>query len=203
MTRSDLVEELAALLPFLMQRDAEQAVKALQDAIVDALVQGQRIEIRGFGSFSIHHRRSARAAIRAAANRCWYPPSVCPTSNRARPCVKPLTLRPPPRMQPSSEGLAMKYLVWLLKAAIFFTLFAFALNNQHSTTVHWFFGQYWSGPLVLIVLAAFCLGLLTGILVMLPRWWQARQQAHAAASPAPAPAESSAAAAHPTTLHEL
>ena len=55
MTRSDLVEELAALLPFLMQRDAEQAVKALQDAIVDALVQGQRIEIRGFGSFSIHH----------------------------------------------------------------------------------------------------------------------------------------------------
>ena len=39
-----------------MQRDAEQAVKALQDAIVDALVQGQRIEIRGFGSFSIHHR---------------------------------------------------------------------------------------------------------------------------------------------------
>ncbi len=97
----------------------------------------------------------------------------------------------------------MKYLVWLLKAAIFFTLFAFALNNQHSTTMHWFFGQYWSGPLVLIVLAAFCLGLLTGILVMLPRWWQARQQAHAAASPAPAPAESSAAAAHPTTLHEL
>lgn len=74
----------------------------------------------------------------------------------------------------------MKYLVWLLKAAIFFTLFAFALNNQHSTTMHWFFGQYWSGPLVLIVLAAFCLGLLTGILVMLPRWWQARQQAHAA-----------------------
>ncbi len=40
--------------------------------------------------------------------------------------------------QPSSERLAMKYLVWLLKAAIFFTLFAFALNNQHSATVHCF-----------------------------------------------------------------
>ena len=81
----------------------------------------------------------------------------------------------------------MKYLVWLLKAAIFFTLFVFALNNQHSTTVHWFFGQYWSGPLVLIVLAAFCLGLLTGILVMLPRWWQQRQtiqKLQAAAAPA-------------------
>ncbi|MDD3018356.1 MAG: integration host factor subunit beta [Comamonas sp.] len=56
MTRSDLVEALAAQLPFLMQRDAEQAVKALQDAIVQALVNGQRIEIRGFGSFSVTHR---------------------------------------------------------------------------------------------------------------------------------------------------
>lgn len=80
----------------------------------------------------------------------------------------------------------MKYLVWLLKAAIFFTLFAFALNNQHITVVHWFFGQQWSAPLVLIVLAAFCLGLLTGILVMLPRWWQARQRANAAATAATA-----------------
>lgn len=56
MTRSDLVEALAARLPFLMQRDAEQAVKALQDAIVQALVRGQRIEIRGFGSFTVTHR---------------------------------------------------------------------------------------------------------------------------------------------------
>ena len=30
----------------------------------------------------------------------------------------------------------MKYLLWLLKAAIFFTLFAFALNNQHDATVY-------------------------------------------------------------------
>ena len=36
----------------------------------------------------------------------------------------------------------MKYLAWLLKAAIFFTLFAFALNNQHDATVYFFFGTY-------------------------------------------------------------
>ncbi len=76
MTRSDLVEELAAALPFLMQRDAEQAVKALQDAIIDALVQGQRIEIRGFGSFTVHERaaRTGRnprsgAAVQVPAKR--------------------------------------------------------------------------------------------------------------------------------------
>jgi tetratricopeptide (TPR) repeat protein len=37
----------------------------------------------------------------------------------------------------------MKYLMWLLKAAIFFTLFAFALNNQQDATVHFFFGTQW------------------------------------------------------------
>ncbi|MFC4622885.1 lipopolysaccharide assembly LapA domain-containing protein [Comamonas nitrativorans] len=97
----------------------------------------------------------------------------------------------------------MKYLVWLLKAAIFFTLFAFALNNQHIAVVHWFFGQQWSAPLVLIVLAAFCLGLVTGILVMLPRWWQARQQANAAATTPAATANEATASPLPVPLHEL
>ena len=59
MTRSDLVEELAARFAQLTQRDAEHAVKTIQDAVSDALLQGQRIEIRGFGSFSVS-RRPAR-----------------------------------------------------------------------------------------------------------------------------------------------
>jgi putative membrane protein len=71
----------------------------------------------------------------------------------------------------------MKYLVWLLKAAIFFTLFAFALNNQHTATVHFFFGRQWSAPLVLVVLAAFTLGLAVGALGMVPRWWRQRSAA--------------------------
>ena len=56
MTRSDLVEELAAQFGQLNQRDAEQAVKTILDAVSDALVRGHRIEIRGFGSFSLHFR---------------------------------------------------------------------------------------------------------------------------------------------------
>ena len=56
MTRSDLVEELAARFKQLTQRDAETAVKTILDAVGDALVRGHRIEIRGFGSFSVSHR---------------------------------------------------------------------------------------------------------------------------------------------------
>jgi len=56
MTRSDLVEELAARFAQLAHRDAETAVKAILDAMSDALVRGHRIEIRGFGSFSVSRR---------------------------------------------------------------------------------------------------------------------------------------------------
>jgi len=93
----------------------------------------------------------------------------------------------------------MKYLLWLLKAAIFFTLFAFALNNQQDVTVHFFFGTQWRAPLVLVVLTAFAAGLMTGVLGMVPRWWKhrnaartAQQQIHAltAATPIGATASS-------------
>ena len=56
MTRSDLVEELAARFAQLTHRDAETAVKTVLDAVADALVRGHRIEIRGFGSFTVSHR---------------------------------------------------------------------------------------------------------------------------------------------------
>jgi integration host factor subunit beta len=56
MTRSDLVNELAASFTHLNQRDAEFAVKTILDAMGDALAHGHRIEIRGFGSFSINRR---------------------------------------------------------------------------------------------------------------------------------------------------
>jgi uncharacterized integral membrane protein len=75
----------------------------------------------------------------------------------------------------------MKYLAWLLKAAIFFTLLAFALNNQQDTTVHFFFGTQWRAPMVLVVLAAFGIGLAVGVLGMVPRWWKHRSAARRAA----------------------
>jgi integration host factor subunit beta len=56
MTRSDLVDQLAARFAQLTHRDAELAVKTILDALSDALENGQRVEIRGFGSFSVSHR---------------------------------------------------------------------------------------------------------------------------------------------------
>jgi len=91
----------------------------------------------------------------------------------------------------------MKYFLWLLKAAIFFTLFAFALNNQQDATVHFFFGTQWRAPLVLVVLTAFALGLIVGVLGMVPRWWRHRNAARKAqaAVETPAPANPNATAA--------
>lgn len=86
-------------------------------------------------------------------------------------------------------------LKWVLKAAIFFTLFAFALNNQQDTTVHFFFGNQWRAPQVLVVLGAFTLGVVVGVLGMIPWWWKHRQVRQAAAPMATDPAASSAATA--------
>ena len=66
---------------------------------------------------------------------------------------------------------------WFLKVAIFFTLFAFALNNQGDATVHFFFGYAWTAPLVLVVLCAFAIGMVVGVLGMVPRWWRHRKAA--------------------------
>ncbi len=81
----------------------------------------------------------------------------------------------------------MKYLTWLLKAAIFFTLFAFALNNQQAAEVKFFFGTVWRMPMVLVVLVAFAVGLALGVFVMLPGWWRRRHPG--APSPHTAPGE--------------
>ena len=71
----------------------------------------------------------------------------------------------------------MRLLVWLFRAAIFFTLFAFALNNQQEAGVRWFFGQEWRAPMVFIVLAAFALGCAFGVFSMVPSWWRHRRVA--------------------------
>jgi len=58
MTKSELIDRLAAGQPQLIYRDVELAVKGLLEHMADALASGERIEVRGFGSFSLHHRPS-------------------------------------------------------------------------------------------------------------------------------------------------
>ena len=56
MTKSELIARLAARFPQLVAKDADFAVKMILDAMSEALVKGDRIEIRGFGSFSLNYR---------------------------------------------------------------------------------------------------------------------------------------------------
>ncbi|WP_255349413.1 integration host factor subunit beta [Thioalkalivibrio sp. ALJ2] len=56
MTKSELIESLAQKSPHLPARDVEMCVKALLERMSQALAHGQRVEIRGFGSFSLHFR---------------------------------------------------------------------------------------------------------------------------------------------------
>jgi integration host factor subunit beta len=56
MTKSELIESLAKAMSHLAPHDVELAVKSLLDQMADALCEGERIEIRGFGSFSLHFR---------------------------------------------------------------------------------------------------------------------------------------------------
>jgi lipopolysaccharide assembly protein A len=77
----------------------------------------------------------------------------------------------------------MRLIAWVLRGIIFFTLFAFALNNQQPATVHWFFGFEWQAPLVIIVLAAVGAGAALGVSAMLPNWWRARRAPGLAAAP--------------------
>jgi len=56
MTKSELVAAVVNQLPYLTPKDAEIIVDTLFDSVVEGLAQGDRIEIRGFGSFAVKHR---------------------------------------------------------------------------------------------------------------------------------------------------
>jgi len=86
----------------------------------------------------------------------------------------------------------------LLKAAIFFTLFAFALNNQHDAVVHFFFGTTWSAPLVLVLLTVFVMGVAVGVIGMVPRWWKHRRLAQLASTSISEPTTPATSSADPT-----
>jgi integration host factor subunit beta len=56
MTRTELVILVAKRLPYLTQKDTEIIVDTIFDSMIESLAQGERIEIRGFGSFAVKHR---------------------------------------------------------------------------------------------------------------------------------------------------
>ncbi|MBY0298546.1 MAG: integration host factor subunit beta [Methylobacterium sp.] len=60
MIKSELVLRIAEQNPHLYQRDVENIVNAILDTIADALARGDRVELRGFGAFSVKRREARR-----------------------------------------------------------------------------------------------------------------------------------------------
>ncbi|WP_150539117.1 integration host factor subunit beta [Actinobacillus vicugnae] len=57
MTKSELIDNLVSLNPTLQVKSVEDGVKELLEQIMLSLEQGERVEVRGFGSFSLHYRQ--------------------------------------------------------------------------------------------------------------------------------------------------
>jgi len=78
MTKSELIARLAERFPQLVAKDADLAVKMILDAMSDALVHGDRIEIRGFGSFALNYRpprvgRNPKSGDKVSVPAKWVP----------------------------------------------------------------------------------------------------------------------------------
>ena len=67
-------------------------------------------------------------------------------------------------------GLALKLLVFLL-------VLGFALKNSHTVTFYAYLGQVWQAPLIIMLMLAFVLGALTGVLALLPTVFRLRREA--------------------------
>ena len=78
MIKSELIQKLSDQNPHLYQRDVENIVNAILDEIGGALAGGNRVELRGFGAFSVKERdarigRNPRTGERVEVERKWVP----------------------------------------------------------------------------------------------------------------------------------
>lgn len=78
MTRADLIELLASRFPGLVAKDSEISVKLILEAIGDALVRGNRVEVRGFGSFSLSYRSARTGRNPKSGNAVMVPAKYVP-----------------------------------------------------------------------------------------------------------------------------
>ena len=78
MIKSELVQVIADKNPHLYHRDVENVVNAILDEITDALAQGNRVELRGFGAFSVKNRpprqaRNPKTGEKVSVEEKWVP----------------------------------------------------------------------------------------------------------------------------------
>ncbi|MCL2074984.1 MAG: integration host factor subunit beta [Betaproteobacteria bacterium] len=78
MTRSELIVHLFERFPNLGAKDVDEAVNAILETMTDALMKGWRIEIRGFGTFSLNHRPSRTGRNPKSGEQVYVPEKWAP-----------------------------------------------------------------------------------------------------------------------------
>jgi len=78
MTKSGLIQSIAVKMPHVSARDVEIVVNTIFDSMTNALRGGDRIEIRGFGSFSVRHRRARQGRNPKTGESIAVPPKRVP-----------------------------------------------------------------------------------------------------------------------------
>ena len=84
MTKSELIERLASQQSHIPAKAVEDAVKEMLEHMASTLAQGERIEIRGFGSFSLHYRAPAPGVTQRLAIKLNWKVNTFPTLSRAK-----------------------------------------------------------------------------------------------------------------------
>ena len=90
MTKSELIAILAEKNPYLYHRDIERIVNCFFDTITDALARGDRVELRGFGAFSVRHREARRGRNPAQVKALMWNPKLFLSSKWVKECAKRL-----------------------------------------------------------------------------------------------------------------
>ena len=150
MTKSELIDRLAAQFPQLVAKDAELAVKMILDAMAESLAKGERIEIRGFGSFGLNYRpprtgrnpevRREGAGAARSTSRTSRPARNCASGSTSRSSRNPsrvaLSSRaavPPARVTPPAScritESSMQLLRWIVGVTLFLALLFLSLQN--------------------------------------------------------------------------
>ncbi|OGA47019.1 MAG: hypothetical protein A3G24_00975 [Betaproteobacteria bacterium RIFCSPLOWO2_12_FULL_62_13] len=70
----------------------------------------------------------------------------------------------------------MRYLLWILKFALFVVVLSFAVKNTDPVAVRYYLGHEWQAPLVLVLLVAFCLGAAAGVIASLAQVFRQRRE---------------------------
>ena len=90
MTKADLIDEVSKISN-LTKKETETIVNTIFDNITDALAKGDKVELRGFGSFRIRHRNSRKGRNPKTGSRSTSPRSACPSSRSASACASSST----------------------------------------------------------------------------------------------------------------